>query len=329
MTASPYLIGIGAGVVAAVLFASLANNTLLAVMLFYLTPLPILLAGIGWGSRAAQIAFATAVLLVGLVLHLTTAIAFALAVGLPGLVLSYLMLLHRDVVPAAAGQPAVEWYPLGRMIAWASLMAGGLIALGLLLLGNDGEGYRSAVRAMFDQTSLGQLREMLGADLTDVQYDQFVARLTRYILPAFAAASWLLVILANLWIATKSASISGQLARPLPSLTMLHYPPFLLAGFLVSLLLSFASGIVGLAGTAFLGAISCAYLILGLAVMHVAAAGSQFKPLVLAVLYAGLMLTPWVAPITILLGLIEPLLQLRRRILERAAPPAGPAGPHS
>ena len=44
MTASPLIIGIGAGIVAAVLFASQATNTALAMLLFYVTPLPLLLA---------------------------------------------------------------------------------------------------------------------------------------------------------------------------------------------------------------------------------------------------------------------------------------------
>ena len=99
MTVSPHLIGIGAGLVAAALFASLANNSTLAVTLFYLTPLPILLAGIGWGVRAALLAFATAALLVAIILNLTTAVGFSLYIGMPGVILSHLMLLRRELPP--------------------------------------------------------------------------------------------------------------------------------------------------------------------------------------------------------------------------------------
>lgn len=335
MTVSPHLIGIGAGLVAAALFASLATNSTLAVTLFYLTPLPILLAGIGWGVRAAQLAFATAALLVGLILNLTTAVAFTLYIGLPGVVLSHLMLLRReipasgasDAVPAGVA-PAVEWYPLGRIIAWASLMAGALVTLGLVMLGGDGEGYRHAVKAMFDENALKQLQTVLGADFGQEQFDRFVERFTRYILPAFAGGFWLLVMLANLWLAAKSAAISGQLSRPLPSFAGLDYPPLLLAGFAAAAALTFASGLMGLTGTAFLGGFACAYLILGLAVVHVMAAGSQLKLLMLGLLYTGLFLTPWVAPILVLMGLTEPILQLRRRVMQRPAPPASGAGPH-
>jgi hypothetical protein len=335
MTVSPHLIGIGAGLVAAALFASLANNSTLAVTLFYLTPLPILLAGIGWGVRAALLAFATAALLVAIILNLTTAVAFSLYIGMPGVMLSHLMLLRRELppeapesAPNAGAGPTIEWYPLGRIIAWASLMAGGLIALGLAMLGGDGEGYRHAVKAIFDENALKQLQAILGADFGQEQFDRFVERFIRYILPAFAGGFWLLIMLVNLWLAAKSAAISGQLQRPLPSFAGLDYPPLLLVGFAAAAALTFASGLIGLAGTAFLGGISCAYLILGLAVVHIMAAGSQLKLLMLGLLYTGLFLTPWVAPILVLVGLAEPFLQLRRRVMQRPAPPANRAGPH-
>jgi hypothetical protein len=114
----------------------------------------------------------------------------------------------------------------------------------------------------------------------------------------------------------------------LPSVAGLDYPPQLLAGFAVAAALTFASGLIGLAGTAFLGGFACAYLILGLAVMHVIATGFQLKLLMLGLLYTGLILTPWVAPILVLVGVAEPFLQLRRRVMQRPAPPARDAGPH-
>lgn len=336
MTVSPLLIGIGAGLVAATLFASLANNSVLAATLFYLTPLPILLAGIGWGLRSAQIAFVTAALLVAIVLNFTTAIAFSLCIGLPGVMLSYLMLLRREHplgAPGAASptgaSPVVEWYPLGRIVAWASLMAGALVVLGLITLGGDGEGYRQTVKTMFDETALRQLQTILGADFNQEQFDRFVDRFTRYVLPAFAAAFWLLTMLGNFWLAAKSAAISGQLARPVPSFAEIDYPPLLLVGFAAAAGLSFAPGLPGLAGIGLLGGFACAYLILGLAVVHSIAAGSQLKLLMLGLLYTGLFLTPWVSPILVLVGLAEPVLQLRRRVMQRPAPPASGAGPHS
>ena len=50
------LIGISAGAATALLFASVASGSALSVPLFYLAPLPILIAAMGWSHGAALIA---------------------------------------------------------------------------------------------------------------------------------------------------------------------------------------------------------------------------------------------------------------------------------
>ena len=49
-------IGIGAGAAAALLFASVTSGSWLSIPLFYLAPLPIMIAGLGWSHWAALIA---------------------------------------------------------------------------------------------------------------------------------------------------------------------------------------------------------------------------------------------------------------------------------
>src|ERR1700754_570231 len=83
-------IGIGAGAAAALLFASLASGSPFALVLFYLSPLPILIAAIGWNHLAGLIAalFAAACLALlredGYV-----ALVFLVTIGLPAWWLGY------------------------------------------------------------------------------------------------------------------------------------------------------------------------------------------------------------------------------------------------
>ena len=59
------LVGLGAGAAAALLFASVASGSIAAVFLFYLAPLPILIAALGWSHWAGLIAAALATAVVG------------------------------------------------------------------------------------------------------------------------------------------------------------------------------------------------------------------------------------------------------------------------
>src|SRR5262249_43090063 len=52
------LIGLGAGAAAALLFASVVSGSIAAIFLFYLAPLPILIAALGWSHVAGLIAAA-------------------------------------------------------------------------------------------------------------------------------------------------------------------------------------------------------------------------------------------------------------------------------
>src|SRR3977135_706563 len=77
------LIGFGAGAASALLFASVLSGSFLSVVLFYLAPLPVLIAAIGWSHWAGLAAALTAAL--GLALAFGTFFfpAFLISVGLP------------------------------------------------------------------------------------------------------------------------------------------------------------------------------------------------------------------------------------------------------
>ena len=51
-----FLIGIAAGAASALLFASVASGSLISILLFYLAPLPILIAAVGWSHLAGLVA---------------------------------------------------------------------------------------------------------------------------------------------------------------------------------------------------------------------------------------------------------------------------------
>ncbi|MFD2031197.1 hypothetical protein ACFSKM_14610 [Ancylobacter dichloromethanicus] len=60
-----WLIALGAGAASALLVATVATGSPLALPLFYLAPLPVLIVGLGWTHRAALIAASAAAVAIG------------------------------------------------------------------------------------------------------------------------------------------------------------------------------------------------------------------------------------------------------------------------
>jgi hypothetical protein len=314
------LIGAGAGLIAAALFASAATATALAGILFYLAPLPICLAGVGWGWMAAMLAALTGTIVVASVLGLATGGIFALAVGAPIATLCYLALLSRPVAPVQNGSSAtLEWYPVGRLVGWAAIMAGGLAGIMVLMLGYDTETYRDSIRDVLQHSALKELDK--DGTLINENTIGGLSSMLAWALPAAFAIIWQTIALFNLWLAGVIVDASGRALRPWPRLDAIELPDAVFLAFTGSLLASFLPGLVGLLATGFAGALLFAYVLQGLAVLHAYSRGMPFRGLLLAAVYLGMVLLGWVAVVIALLGLSEPMLRLRERAAARGQPP--------
>jgi hypothetical protein len=316
----PFIIGAGAGLISAALFASAATATALAGVLFYLAPLPICLAGLGWGGMAALAAALTGSVLVAVTLGPATASVYAVAIAAPTALLAYLALLSRPAVtPQGAPTGALEWYPPGRIVAWAAVIAGILAGFLVLFLGYDQESYRESIRAILGNSALKEL-DRDGTLLTEANIANLSKVLARA-LPAAFAVVWLTVTLFNLWMAGLIVNASGRALRPWPDLHGLELPNALVLVFAIALAASFLPGLLGLLATGVAGALLFAYVLQGLAVIHVYSQGVPLRGLMLATVYLGILLLGWVAIVVAIVGLAEPLLGLRRRANPGGQPP--------
>src|SRR5262249_1641262 len=156
--AAVFLIGAGAGLVAAALFASAATATALAGVLFYLAPLPICLAGLGWGWLAAAVAALCGSVVAVSVLGLAAGAVFAGAIAMPLAALCYLALMSRPLIgPQGEATGALEWYPIGRLVGWTAVIAGVLAAVMVLTLGYDVDSYRDSIKGLLQNSALKEL----------------------------------------------------------------------------------------------------------------------------------------------------------------------------
>ena len=140
-------------------------------------------------------------------------------------------------------------------------------------------------------------------------------------LPAAFAVVWLSITLFNLWLAGLIVDASGRALRPWPRLDTLELPNAFFLLFTGALLLSFLPGLAGLLATGLAGALLFAYVLQGLAVLHVYSRGLPFRSLLLAAVYLGILLLGWVAIAVAVIGLGEPMLRLRERAAMRGQPP--------
>ena len=96
------LIALAAGCASALMFASIISGALISLLLFYLAPLPLMVAALGWGPLSATIGGIAAAIGLGAIFGLPYCIAFVVTVALPAWWLGHLALLGRPVANAGS-----------------------------------------------------------------------------------------------------------------------------------------------------------------------------------------------------------------------------------
>jgi hypothetical protein len=313
-----YLAGAGLGLVAAVVFASATTGPFFArFVLMFITPLPIALAGLGWGWRSAVLAGAVGSALILVFSGPAVAVAFALTQAAPMALLTYLALLSRPIIEN--DEPtAVEWYPVGRLVVWSAVLAGLMSISLLMMIGGDLEALRKSLADVITtalETGLSQADAQI--QFSDVEIAGF-SELALRLLPGASAMSWIGSLLFNLWLAGRVTLASGQLERPWPDLAAVTYPQYTPLAFGLLLVATMLDGYAGLAASAFAGGLFVTYVLLGLAIVHFTTRGQAWRPFVLWALYLSVPLTQSLTLIIVaLLGLSETVLQLRARSMAR------------
>jgi Predicted membrane protein (DUF2232) len=314
------LIAIALGLIAAIAFLSSTAGPLPARLLFSLiTPLPILLAGLGWGVRAGGMAaLAGGGILVVLLpsaggLFLTTA-------GLPAAILAYLAQLNRSV-DANETAPR-EWYPAGRLVIWAAALAAiPAIIWALLLEANGPEQKTKLITMLSDALTAAEIKHSTTGLPLSADDIAMLTSLVYAALPAALSIAWMTALLLTLWLSGRIMQSSGQLVRPWPDLSQIEFPTGAALALVVALGLSILDGVAGLASRAVAGTLMLAFMLLGLAVIHNLTKGWQWRSFVLGMIYGGLIVISLViaVPLT-LLGLSEGIFNFRSRF---RPPPQG------
>ncbi|GJD94186.1 DUF2232 domain-containing protein [Methylobacterium iners] len=326
-------IGIGAGLVSALLFGVLLKATALAIVLYLLAPLPILIVGLGWSHRAGLVAAVTGALALSVAVSPYLGLGYLAYLALPAWWLAYLALLGR---PREDG--VMEWYPTGRLLTWTAATAALAFVAIAVIASPKYETFEGRLRGMTRSLVVlqGQMRggtppapqtqppasaEAGGQtgtppsdpaqNATEAQIE--VANALATIAPGLAAQGLALLLTFYLWAAARIVQISGRLPRPWPDIPSTVMPRRALALFGLAFVLALVPGYPGMLGIALAGAMSAAFALQGLAAFHDRSRGRTARGAMLFGLYLILFATQGIALVALIVfGIADSALDRRR-----------------
>jgi hypothetical protein len=314
------VIALAAGSASALMFASIISGALISVLLFYLAPLPLMVAAIGWGPLCATIGGIAAASGLGAIFGLPYCIAFAVMVALPAWWLGHLALLGRPAPSDGSGNdaapvaPVLEWYPVGRILLWIAGFATLTTMAALFTLGSDADAISGALQRGLlrilgprDEASSGDIQRWVDAVVI--------------IAPAAAAVVAMMTLTLNLWLAAKITATSGRLHRPWPDLKSTALPPLTLVALLVAVAFSFAGGLPAMLAQIVTTALMMAYALTGFAVLHTLTLALKSRTFLLSCTYVMVVMFTWPVLAMVALGLADAAFGLRQRYLRRRPPP--------
>jgi hypothetical protein len=315
---SDRLVGFGAGLSSALMFAASTRGTGLAMVLAYVCVLPLLIGAVGFSSGAALAGAAAGGVVIAYAGEPVLGLAFFLGFGLPGFLLG--ALARRTLTKRAPdATPFLTHLSPGALLAGIVLLAtASAWCLSAALIWSEG-GFAAALDAALTEYGPALDEALRGVKKFAPDFDLTLAKkIVVLSFPAAMAASQSLLLALNLWFAARAVEISGKLHRPWPPLPeTLVLPRAIGAAFVLALGFCLAGGVTAVFAGAFAAAAGVALALQGLAVIHALTRAHGSRGGLLAALYAsvavGLLVAPLILTLLSLFGLMESAFSLRLR----------------
>jgi Predicted membrane protein (DUF2232) len=299
----PNAAGIAAllGGIAALPCLLVPSGSLGAMILVYLTQLPLFVAGLWLGVGASVIAGVSALVILGAAGSLPTVATFAGLNAIP-----VVLLVRRALLARTGAAGIIDWYAPGLLSAWLTGLGLAVVAAVVFVLGGV-DGIRATLReapaldSSFDGNTSG-VDELLDS--------------VAFVLPGLIAGSWMAMTVTNGILAQGLLARFGANWRPSPDIASLGLPIW------VPVLLAFASGAMLFGGTARFIAINVmivlavSFCLAGLAVLHTFARRLVHPVIPLVTFYVLAGVFGWPLLLVALLGVLDSSLGLRQRFAQ-------------
>lgn len=310
------LVGIIAGVAAALLVLGSGEVTALSVILSAFATLPILIAGLGWSNLAGAVSVVAAAGIVSVVVSPLASLMIAVTTFVPAAWIAHLSNLARPAEELGGPQGKMAWFPLSDIL----LHLCGLVCVSLIILG-FAIGYGEDVVREIVERLFTILAEQNPEFQPDAGYrDDMIGFMTR-VLPALQAMMWVTILFAAWYLASAIVRVSGKAKRPadvIPAALRMSRLSMLI--FAAGLALSFGGGAIGLVGSTISGAFAGGFTLAGLAMLHHRTIGRAWRFMALWSTYAAIII---LFPLPLVLLLLAGLFETVR------TSPLSPPGPKS
>ncbi|MEM5473401.1 DUF2232 domain-containing protein [Hoeflea sp. AS60] len=295
------LVGLLAGISAALLLVSAGSPSSLSFILFAAAALPILIAGLGWSNLASIVAVASAMAVIGFVTTPQAALVSAVTTLAPAAWIAHLSNLARPAEEVGGPDGAVIWYPLSEIVVRIALcVCIGLVAVGLAM------GYGTDFVSELVDIFVSSLKESNAGYQPTPDGIAEMKQFFLYALPAIQAAMWVLILLAGWYIASAIVRLSGRSKRPkddIPSQLRMPRTGALALG--AGVVMSFVGGGIGLIGWTICGAFGASFIVAGFAIAHHRTRGKPARGLVLWAAYLSTIIFTVPLAFFLFLGLFD------------------------
>ncbi|MBA89376.1 MAG: hypothetical protein CMJ43_01670 [Phyllobacteriaceae bacterium] len=270
--------GILAGLAAAALSAAMSGGM---AFLFMLSPLPLMLAALGFGAMSGFVAALTAVGAVAAVAGVLGAVVAAVVIVIPSMLAAQLAGLARPAEEVGGPAGKLVWFPLADILFYVAIaVAAGFIVTGAV------HGYGDAFVAELAARLVEAMRQADPEMQLDAEQRDRIAGMLSTLVPAQLPWVWVCVLMANFYTAMAFAKRAGQLRRPDDIWPLaLRMPRTALPVFAGAMLLTLVSGAPGHVGAAISGAMAAGFMMAGFAMLHARSMGKPWRPAALGTAY--------------------------------------------
>ena len=292
-------VGLGGGLASAALFAASAKESGFALTLAYFTYLPLMIAALGYPLPGAAVGALAGAFLLAFLLHPLLGLAFFAAFGVPAVALGAIAGRPRKApaeAPIAFSEHALIWFSSGAILFFAVLLSICLTLFALFIVAGHYGGADNALQEL--TVAFAPLLDELAASfktmLPDLRVEAF-KRVALLSIPAAMAASSLLMMSLNLWLAGRIVEMSGRLPRAWPDLPRtLRLPRIIVLWLVAGVGMMLRGGPTAAVGGALASTSILALAFQGLAVLHATTRGARTRLAMLSALYAVIVvLEPW------------------------------------